>query len=116
MDGLPESLCAIGGHPMCGKETSGPESADPGLFGGRVFVLCPSTRTTPDALDFAQVMVRAIGAHYLILPAERHDAAVAAISHLPYLLSTGLISTAMQQGANDPILWKLASSGFRDTS
>jgi prephenate dehydrogenase len=60
--------------------------------------------------------VRAIGSRYVLLTPERHDAAVAAISHLPYLLSVGLVGTVEQMAKQDPAPWKLASSGFRDTS
>jgi prephenate dehydrogenase len=50
------------------------------------------------------------------MPADSHDAAVAAISHLPYLLSIGLVATVKNVAQNDPQPWKLASGGFRDTS
>jgi prephenate dehydrogenase len=116
MDGLPDSVLAVGGHPMCGKEQSGPTVADGTLYHGCVFVLCPSQRTTPEALDFARAMIRAIGARAIVMPADRHDTAVAAISHLPYLLSVGLVAAVQNVAQNDPMPWKLASSGFRDTS
>jgi prephenate dehydrogenase len=116
MDDLPANVLAVGGHPMCGKEQSGPAAADGALFKGCVFVVCPTQRSTPDALTFVQTMLGAIGAKTLVLTPERHDAAVAAISHLPYLLSVGLVATASRAAQDDSIPWKLASSGFRDTS
>jgi prephenate dehydrogenase len=116
MDDLPETVLAVGGHPMCGKETSGPQDATGALYQGSVFVLCPSRRTTDEVLAFATGLIRAIGARPLILPAARHDAAVAAISHLPYVLSAGLVSAVDRGAENDPLAWTLASNGFRDTS
>ncbi len=116
MNDLPETVLAVGGHPMTGKETSGPASADGTLFEGRVFVLCPTQRSTPEAINLAQHIIKAIRARELILPAERHDAAVAAISHLPYLISAGLVATVQRAAQIDDLPWKLAATGFRDTS
>ncbi|MCC7451437.1 MAG: prephenate dehydrogenase [Anaerolineae bacterium] len=116
MNDLPENVLAVGGHPMTGKETSGPAGADGTLFEGRVFVLCPTQRSTPESIAFAQQMIQAIRARELILEAERHDAAVAAISHLPYLVSAGLVATVQHAAQTDDLPWKLAATGFRDTS
>ncbi len=113
---LPEGVEALGGHPMCGKESSGLDAADPALFEGQVFVLAPLRRTGKGALALARQLVTAIGARPLELRAEEHDCLVAAISHLPYLLACGLVRTADQVASAQPVLWQLASSGFRDTS
>src|SRR5207249_2103753 len=91
-------------------------AADGALYQGCVFVMCPSQRSTSDALAFMQDMIGAIGAKPLVMTPDRHDAAVAAISHLPYLLSIGLVGAASRAAQDDSIPWKLASSGFRDTS
>jgi prephenate dehydrogenase len=116
MDNLPDYVLAVGGHPMCGKERSGPSSADGALYKGCVFVLCPTYRSTPAALAFVQNMVETIEAKPLLMDAERHDAAVAAISHLPYLLSAALVGAVNDTAHDDGIAWKLAAGGFRDTS
>ena len=84
----------LGGHPMAGKESRGVESADPDLFGGRTYMLTPSsgaeleTRAARTLLDW----IRRIGARILSLPAEEHDRLVAFTSHLPQLASTALAS------------------------
>ena len=116
MDALPEQLLAVGGHPMCGKETSGPGAAERTLFHNSPFVLCRTQRTTDAAFDMAVAMVSAIGARCIELAAEQNDRAVATISHLPYLLSAGLVATTIDVSQHDKTPWKLASSGFRDTS
>ena len=46
MSTLPESFAAIGGHPMCGKETAGYHAADAELFRGQTFILSRNDRTT----------------------------------------------------------------------
>ena len=114
MQTLPANFDPLGGHPMCGKETGGIQNADPNLYRGKTFVLCPLERTSPQALSLAQELVSVIGATPLILSAEQHDSYAALISHLPYTLAAALMRTAL---ANDhPALWQMAASGFRDTT
>ena len=116
MNALPPSVQPIGGHPMCGKEVSGLGAAEPTLYQKAVFVLTPLPRTAPWAVEVARQLVLAVGARPVILDPQRHDRAVAAISHLPYGLAVALTLTAAQVGATDPVVWELAASGFRDTS
>jgi prephenate dehydrogenase len=118
MNSIPQEsgVAAIGGHPMCGKEVGGLESADATLFRGATFVLTPTLRTTDDALRLAHELVEAVGAQAVVLEAEQHDRAVAIISHLPFLLASALVQTEAQASERDRITGTLASSGFRDTS
>lgn len=111
---LPPGLQPVGGHPMCGRENGGFAAADADLYRDRVFVLCPLERTAPQALGRARRLAEEAGARTLILDAEAHDRAAAAISHLPHALAVTLINTVVGSGNADA--WKLASSGFRDTT
>ena len=116
METLPPHVQPIGGHPMCGKEASGLAMAEPDLYQDRVFILSPLERTAPEALALAEEFVRAIGARPLLLDPTRHDDLVAAVSHLPYLLSVALVNAAECLSKGDALLWQIAASGFRDTS
>ena len=116
MESLPPHVQPIGGHPMCGKERSGLTMAEPGLYQDRVFVLAPLERTSPYARALAQSLVTAIGGRWLILDPERHDRLVAAISHLPYMLSVALVRATEAFAQDDALVWRLAAGGFRDTS
>jgi len=116
MEALPPHLQAVGGHPMCGKEASGLEVAEADLYEEATFVLTPLQRTRPEALTLAQELVETVGARSMLMDAERHDRLVAAVSHLPYLLSVSLVATAEEVAAEDELAWELAASGFRDTS
>lgn len=73
----------VGGHPMAGKESRGAGSADADLFRGRPYVL-----TSADAE--IEAWIAKIGARIVRMDAEEHDRRVAAVSHLPQLLSTTL--------------------------
>ena len=116
MERLPAHIQPVGGHPMCGKESSGLTMAEPELYRDRVFVLCPLARTSPEALGLAQGLAKAIGSRPLIINAQRQDELVAAISHLPYVLAVTLVNAAEMLSRGDPLLWDLAAGGFRDTS
>ena len=114
MSQLPEQFEAIGGHPMCGKETAGLAAAVPDLYEGQTFILCRNDRTTPEIESLAQEIITAIGAQPLWLLPEEHDRLVAAVSHLPYLVAATLMQTAV--ALNDERAWPVSASGFRDTS
>lgn len=116
MGHLPIGIQAIGGHPMTGKERSGVAASDGDLWANRPFVLSPTRRTTPAAKLRALALINAIGAVPIEMEAERHDRVVAAISHLPYLLSMGLVATVAREADADDDVWQLAAGGFRDTS
>lgn len=116
MGSLPIGIQAIGGHPMTGKESSGVEESDAALYHNRPFVLCPTRRTTPATRLRALNLIDAVGAVAIEMDAHRHDRVVAAISHLPYLLSAALVATVIGEGNHDEAVWALAAGGFRDTS
>jgi prephenate dehydrogenase len=113
---LPEHVQPLGGHPMCGKETSGLEVADPALYRGRTFVLSPLPRTSEAALALGCELARAAGAQPLVVEAERQDFLLATVSHLPYLLACALVATADATTSADPAAWEIVAGGFRDTS
>ncbi len=116
MGRLPIGIQAVGGHPMTGKEVSGLDGADPFLYANRPWVICQTRRTTPAARGRALALLEAVGAIPIEMDAQRHDKVVAAISHLPYLLSASLVATVRQFSEKDPGVWDLAAGGFRDTS
>ena len=114
MAALPAHFAALGGHPMCGKETAGFSSATPDLYRDKTFVLCRNRRTTARIEALVLELLTIVGANPLFLPAAVHDEMVAAISHLPYLVAGSLLRTAA--ALDDERLWTVSASGFRDTS
>jgi prephenate dehydrogenase len=108
----------LGGHPLAGKERSGIENASAALFDGARYVLTP---LLPNHLEDARVkafsaLVEAVGAKPFVTEASTHDRAVAFLSHLPQLVSSGLASMVADQGAEDLLPLELAASGFRDVT
>lgn len=114
MEKLPDEFAAVGGHPMCGKETAGLQAADANLYRGQTFVLTRNARTTPAVEAAALAIVSAAGARPLFMEAEEHDRLVAMASHVPYLISAALMHCAAAM--DDNAVWAVSASGFRDTS
>ena len=113
---LPDHVQPLGGHPMCGKEISGYEAAERGLFDGRTFILSPLARTSDAALALGKALVESVGAQPLVIDGLRQDYLVGTISHLPYLLACSLVSTADATTSADPLVWRIVAGGYRDTS
>src|SRR5437667_5612117 len=103
-----EGIDLVGGHPMCGKEKSGIDAADPSMFEGAPWVL---TRDEPDITD----LVKAVGARPVIMDPITHDRLVAGVSHAAFLLSAGYV-LALSRRNDWPEASRLAAGGFRDMS
>ena len=116
MKRLPDHVQPLGGHPMCGKEKSGIEAADPALYKGCTFILSPLKRTSQEALALGRALAEAVGANPLVLEPERQDSLVATVSHLPYLLACALVATADATTSQDPAAWEVVATGYRSTS
>ncbi len=113
---LPEDVHPVGSHPMCGKEQAGLAAAEATLYEGAPWIVTPLERTPATAIHLIFELAEAIGAKPRLLAADRHDRLVAAISHLPHALATALVLAAQQVAEDDPAVWEVAASGFRDTS
>ena len=108
----------IGGHPMAGTAESGLDAAQKKLFVDRAYVLTPIDSTPPSATETVAELARSLGSKVYQCQPAAHDRAVAWISHLPVMVSAGLIAACISEA--DPTVLSLAktfaSSGFRDTS
>jgi prephenate dehydrogenase len=100
-------------HPIAGKEQAGIDHADAKLYAGRQVILTPTTQTDPVMLQRATDVWAAIGCQVLKMRPENHDAAFAAVSHLPHLLAFAYFSAVANQPAGKDFL-QLAGPGFRD--
>ena len=102
-------------HPIAGKELSGVEHADGDLYKGRQVILTPTEQTFKSQLQKAEDVWKALGCHVLQMSPKAHDAAYAAVSHLPHLLAFAFISAIQGQDEGKDYL-SLAGPGFRDFS
>ena len=102
-------------HPITGREVSGVENADAGLYQGRQVILTPIERTLTTKLDKARALWQALGCEVLEMSPESHDAAFAAVSHLPHLVAFALMNSIADQPEGQDYL-SMAGPGFRDFS
>ena len=96
----------VRGHPMCCRELSGIDAADPSIFQDAPWVL---TRIDARIED----LVRAVGSYPIVMDPERHDRIVAAVSHSAFVLSAAY-ALAVAGSRDWPEMAGLASTGFRD--
>ncbi|WP_157267700.1 prephenate dehydrogenase [Azohydromonas aeria] len=100
-------------HPIAGKETAGVAHADAALFAGRHAILTPLPENPPELVQRAAALWEALGARVRCMGAAEHDAAFAAVSHLPHLLAYAYFDGVARQAAGSDFL-SLAGPGFRD--
>ena len=110
---LPPGVHFVGGHPMAGKEKSGPQAAEATLFDGRPYVVVPSVDATPGAVNAVVGLAETVGAKPCFLDADEHDAYAAAISHVPLVASIALFALARGSTAW-PELAGMAGPAFKD--
>ncbi len=94
----------IPSHPMAGTEHKGFENSFEGLFKNAKWVL------TGEKNDLLLEIIDFVGATPIFTTAEKHDEAVAMISHMPMVIAQGLMLAAKE----NPLALEIASSGFRD--
>jgi prephenate dehydrogenase len=100
-------------HPIAGKEVSGIDHADAGLYAGRQVILTPLPQTPAALVQKATDLWAALGAQVLKMTPENHDHAFAAVSHLPHLIAFAYFGSVLGQPAAADLL-SLAGPGFRD--
>jgi prephenate dehydrogenase len=100
-------------HPIAGKEVSGVEHADADLYLGKQVILTPIEKTLTSQLKKASEVWNALGCKVVQMSPEAHDAAFAAVSHLPHLLAFAMMNSVAGQPLGKEYL-TLAGPGFRD--
>ena len=112
---LPATAHFVGGHPMAGRETSGPTSAKVDLFKGAMYCLCPTSQTPGEAIAVCEALAERVGAKAYFMDVVEHDAYVAGISHLPFVTAAMLVDITSSVSS-----WRemsaLAAGGFRDST
>lgn len=103
----------VGSHPMAGRERSGAISARADLFTGRAWVLCPHEGSDPAATALVSRLAQATGAAVTTLSPRDHDAAVAAVSHVPQIAAS-LVAARLERLSDHAI--GLAGQGVRDVT
>ena len=101
----------VASHPMAGREVSGAQSARSDLFVGRAWIGIESKLSSPHAKEVLKELVALCEASLYWLSSEDHDQTVAAISHMPQLVSTALAHSLQESDAE---VFNLSGQGLRD--
>lgn len=105
--------CFVAGHPLAGRERSGPTAATADLFLGRPWAYCPTEETSPDAVETLLGLIKLCGGEPVRVGAEEHDRAVAVVSHAPHVTAAAVAARLAE--ASDTALG-LAGQGVRDVT
>lgn len=93
-------------HPMAGTEHKGFENSFEGLFRGAKWVITPVFGEDSRLVE----LIEELGAIPVVTTPEKHDEAVALISHMPMVIAQAIFKTADE----NPLALEIAASGFRD--
>lgn len=103
----------VGGHPMAGREISGPQAARDDLFDDRLWILTPTGHESEEHLARARRLVTTCGGHVREMDPAEHDAAVALVSHAPQVVASALAATLVEEPAERILI---AGTGLTDTT
>lgn len=104
----------IGGHPMTGSERTRYHNSKASLLENAYYMLAPSDEVSQEKVDILTELVNGFRAIPLRITCDFHDYAVAGISHVPHVISAGLVNLVKQSDSKDQIMHTIAAGGFRD--
>ncbi len=103
----------VPGHPLSGRERSGPAAARADLFLGRPWVICALPENSEEAVSLAIALSLACGAQPVKLSPAEHDEWVALVSHAPHLVAVAMAARLEDAPAS---ALALAGQGLRDVT
>ncbi len=104
----------IGGHPMAGSEKTGFANSHLYLFENAYYILTPEPEVPAEKVEEMKEFVKETGAVPMLLSYEEHDLATASISHLPHIISGGLVHFVKDHDNEKHTMKTIAAGGFRD--
>lgn len=100
----------IAAHPMAGREVGGVRNSDDGIFRGANYVVTPSERNTPEAIELCQDLGRVLGfANISTLSPAEHDDIIAFVSQLTHCIAVALMTCQQTDNLQD-----YTGDSFRD--
>lgn len=129
---LPESVDFVPAHPIAGRSTSGPETADAQLFEGKLVILSPEKDVVPDrAIAAIARLWESVGATPERMADRNHDILYGYVSHLPQMMAYAACTTLADEtlpdeisdtfrrfirlGESDPLLWSEIATANMDS-
>ena len=103
----------VPGHPIAGRELNGPDAALADLYDGKRVLLTPLTENDATTVARVRAAWETCGARVDTMAPDRHDAVLAAVSHLPHMLAYVLVAQ-IAEASDSALKFDLAGGGFRD--
>ncbi|MBO7216609.1 MAG: prephenate dehydrogenase, partial [Clostridia bacterium] len=100
----------VSAHPMAGRERSGVEFSDDSVFKGANYIVTPTEKNTPEAVETCKQLGEILGfSRISVLSPEEHDDMIAFLSQLTHCIAVTLMTTNEEEG-----LEKYTGDSFRD--
>ena len=100
----------IAAHPMAGREVYGVENSDDAIFRGANYVVTPSEKNTPDAIELCRDLGKTLGfAKISQLAPKEHDKIIAFVSQLTHCIAVSLMTCQTTEHLED-----YTGDSFRD--
>lgn len=114
MSVIPEGVEFVPGHPIAGSEKSGPEAGFIEMFQNRWFIFTPINKDETNLNKISKIW-EAADMKISKMDAAHHDKVMAAVSHLPHLISYALVGAVDDlEGFEEKEIFKYSAGGFRD--
>ncbi len=109
------SLKFVGGHPLTGREVSGPRGADKDLYKDKKYILVSNDNSENEQeLKILAGLLEQIGSRVIIISSKKHDKILSLTSHLPQLLATNLVDELIENEREYSLLTEFIGTGFLD--
>ena len=109
-DMLRDDVEFIAAHPMAGREVSGVENSTDKIFAGANYIVTPTDKNTPDAIETCMELGRLLGfSNVTALSPEEHDEMIGFLSQLTHCIAITLMTCNDRENME-----KFTGDSFRD--
>ena len=100
----------IAAHPMAGRERSGVENSDAGIFRDANYIVVPTEKNTAEGIQWCGGLGKALGCGRItVLSPEEHDEMIAFVSQLTHCIAVSLMTCS-----DNTHLAEYTGDSFRD--
>ena len=100
----------IAAHPMAGREVSGVENSTDSMFAGANYIVTPTEKNTPEAINTCMELGRLLGfSNVTTLSPEEHDEMIGFLSQLTHCIAITLMTCNNKENME-----KFTGDSFRD--
>lgn len=100
----------IAAHPMAGREVSGVENSTDSMFAGANYIVTPTEKNTPEAINTCMELGRLLGfSNVTTLSPEEHDEMIGFLSQLTHCIAITLMTCNDKENME-----KFTGDSFRD--